>query len=102
MKIENFEIPGKSRVFSKFEKFQFSLTFPKIFFFDFFDLENYFSIFSSRKFSHQEKFIFFEKIFSNPKIYPGIRKSYLENRTIILKMFKIQNPKKSTQNRGFW
>ena len=55
-----------------------------------------------RDFFRFEKNIFFSKFFLfQLKILSGIQKSYLENRAIILKMWKIQNPSFFTQNKGF-
>ena len=68
MKIKNFEIPGKSRVFSKFGNFQFSLTFPKIFFSRFFLISKIIFRYFLRENFHIKKILFFSrKYFITPK-----------------------------------
>ena len=80
MKLENFKILFFSEKKSKFRNFQFSLIFPKKIV-DFFYLEKYFSTFFEKK-NHLEK-TYFQNIclLCRSEIFPGIKKSYLENRT---------------------
>ena len=65
-----------------FEIFDFSKKYPK----------NIFSALFRKIFSSQENLFFSGTKFLKSKIYSGIKKSYLENRTSILNEFKIKNP----------
>ena len=76
---------------SKFWNFEFSLTFRWFCFLDFFwSRKKYFSDFFKIFFDFEKKNL--EKNILKSKICSGIQKSYLENRTSILKLFKIKNP----------
>ena len=57
--------------------------------------------FSEKYFSSQEKIFFSGTNFLKSKIWSGIQKSYLENYTSIIKLFKIKNPVFLTQISGF-
>ena len=74
-----------------FDFFYFSKTIQKIFF----------RHFSEKYFSSQEKIFFPGTNFLKSEIWSGIQKSYLENYTSIIKLFKIKNPVFLTQIPGF-
>ena len=87
----------KSNEIKKKTKFRFFGKFSKFWFFIDFSLENYFSNFSEIFFGLENFSKTFRKNIIKSKICSGIQKSYLENHTSILKLFKIKNPIVLTQ-----
>ena len=81
----------------KKSKFRFFEKFSKFWFFIDFSLENYVSDFSEILFGLENFSKMFWKNIIKSKICSGIQKSYLENHTSILKLFKIKNPLFLTQ-----
>ena len=87
---------------SKFWNFELSLTFRWFFFLEnFLVSKNFFSDFFKIFFDFEKFYFIFGKNILKSKICSGVQKSYLENRTSIIKLFKIKKPIILTQITGF-
>ena len=91
MKISRFRFfPGKK---SKSQNFDFSLTFQKKKIGKCLVSKNIFSIFSTTFFDLENLYFCMDFFVCQSEISPGIQKSYLENRAIILKIRKTTKTK---------
>ena len=88
--------------FSKFQKCEFPLTFQCFFSEFFLSRKNIFRMFFKIFFDFENVYFIFGENILKSEICSGIQKSYLENRTSIIKLFKLKNTFFFTSFGWFW